>query len=82
MWALIIFAIFHSGYAGGISSTNVQGFTSKTNCEKAGYELTTNTANRQFYYQRVGTFSNKVKLDSLEIHNSSVVYSFECIEVK
>jgi len=82
MWTLIIFAIFHSGYAGGMSATNVQGFTSKLNCEKAGYELTTNTAHRQFYNQYVGTFTNKIKLDSTEILSSAVRYSFECVEVK
>lgn len=83
MWALIIFIIYHAGYAGGAGATTVQGFTSKAKCESAGYETTVEMNNAGYRYLSngmLGVGAYKVKADT--IRGEAVRYGYRCIEVE
>ena len=83
MWTLIIFTVFHSGYAGGMSSTTITGFSSLRNCEKAGHELVTKAPDtRYFYNQMERPLFGKDTIQLYSTTHRAASYGYQCIEVK
>lgn len=83
MWALIIFIVYHAGYAGGAGATTVQGFTSKQNCETVGYETVVEMNNAGYHYitnGMLGIGSYRTVADTLK--GNVVRYAYRCVEVK
>ncbi len=85
MWTLIVFTVlYHSSYAGGLSSTSIPGFTSLRTCEKAGHELVTNAPETRYFFRQTDRpiFGNDTtRLYSTE-YTDLVKYGYQCIEVK
>ena len=83
MWTLIIFTVFHSGYAGGMSSTTITGFSSLRNCEKAGHELVTKAPDtRYFYNQMERPLFGKDTIQLYSTTHGAASYGYQCVEVK
>ena len=83
MWTLIIFTVLHAGYAGGMSSAPIPGFSSLSACEKAGHELVTKAPETRYFYSQTEASlfgPNTPKLHSRTHQAAS--YGYQCVEVK
>ena len=83
MWTLIIYTVLLAGYAGGMSSSAIPGFSSRSACEKTGHELVTKSTKTEYFYGKKETsFFGK---DTSKLHSTTLEgtsYGYQCIEVK
>lgn len=84
MWTLIIFTLLTEGYAGGLGSTAIPGFTSLRNCEKAGYDFVRKAPDTQYYFNQKDRriFGNDTSKLYSVTYTDRVKYGYQCIEVK
>lgn len=83
MWTLIIYTVLLAGYAGGMSSSAIPGFSSLSACEKAGHELVTKAPETKYFYgkKEISLFGK----DTSKLHSITfdvVSYGYQCVEVK
>lgn len=83
MWTLIVFTVLATGHSGGLSSTSVPGYTSLSNCEKAGHELVTKAPEtRYFYNQTERPLFGKDTTQLYSVNYEIIRYGYQCVEVK
>ena len=80
MWTLVIFMFSTYNSSIAVGSSSIPGFTSKENCNTAGYEIVTTQDKYYFHHESRTLFDDESGLYT--VTNNSIKRAYKCIEVK